>query len=104
MAGELRQVIGMTPDVYERAAPYLTVYSTGGAVNAAVAAAPLAGILQQASLDSDRPAQGIAYSIRAEAEGSNGAVFVRQAVVQVLLASPDPFQILAWGQGTSVQF
>jgi hypothetical protein len=90
----------MTADIYERVAPYLTVYSTGGVVNPAVAPVSLAGIIQQTSLDSQRPAQGIAYSIRAEAEGSNGAVFVREAVVQLLLASPSPFEILDWRQGT----
>jgi hypothetical protein len=76
--------------------PYLTVYSVGGVVNSAVASAPLAAILRKASLDSQRIAQGFAYSIRAEAEDPNGAVFVREAVVQVFLSGP--FQILDWRQ------
>jgi general secretion pathway protein K len=95
---ELQQVLGITADVYAKVVPYLTVYSTGGAVNSAVAAAPLAAILRQASLDSQRIAQGFVYSIRSEAEGTTGAVFVREAVVQVLLGSPRPFQILDWRQ------
>jgi hypothetical protein len=75
----LQQVLGMTPEIYKRVAPRLTIYAVG------------AGILFGA------PER--VYSIRAAAEGPNGATSVRQAVVQ--LRGGDP-QILVWRQGAGI--
>jgi general secretion pathway protein K len=72
---ELQQVLGMTPQVYERAAPYLTTYYPP--------APPM--FAEQAE----------AYSIRAEAKGAQGAAFVRVAIVQVEAGNS---QILYWRQ------
>jgi hypothetical protein len=40
------------------------------------------------------------YSIRAEARRSGGAMFVREAVVQMIQQEKTPVWILAWGQGS----
>ena len=56
---ELLQVLGMTPEIYERVAPYLTIYTTGGVVTPAVASAPLAQLLSKGGFESGPPAQGI---------------------------------------------
>jgi general secretion pathway protein K len=73
---ELRQVLGMTTAIYKQVAPYLTVYSVG--------AGALFGTPESV------------YSIRAEADGPNGAAFAREAIVQLIGATP--VQILVWRQ------
>jgi hypothetical protein len=69
----------MTADIYRRVAPDLTIHSTDDA---------------QAFFGS--PSR--TYSIRAKAEGPDGATFVREAVVRLrggFLAN-----LLVWRQGT----
>jgi general secretion pathway protein K len=97
---ELQQVLGMTPELYARVAPYLTIYSIG-VFNPDLAGERLARILRQASFNSQILASspGLAFSIRAEARGSRGAIFVREAVVQLNPEVTVPVQILAWRQG-----
>jgi general secretion pathway protein K len=110
--GELRQVLGMTTALYERLAPLLTVYSrreevdmmtaprevllsllgssTGEEVLAARQASPnMAGADTKVGI----------YRIRAEASTGSGALFVREAVVAVLGAPSQPFQIYDWRRG-----
>jgi general secretion pathway protein K len=72
---ELEQVLGMTPQVYERVAPYLTTYNPP---------AP--------TMFAEPPK---AYSIRAEAKCAQGATFVRAAIVQLEAGNS---QILSWRQ------
>jgi len=72
---ELEQVLGMTPQVYKRVAPYLTTYYP-----------PAPSMFAE-------PAE--AYSIRAEAKGAQGAAFVRAAIVQLEAGNS---QILYWRQ------
>ena len=98
---ELRRVLGMTPRIYEQVAPDLTVYSVAGAINPAVAGERLNGILRQVGVTSQSPitSSGAVYSIRAEAKGIHGAMFVREAVVQLILESVVPIRLLAWRQG-----
>lgn len=78
---ELQQVPGVTGPTYEALAPYLTVYS-------------IAGLAQP-------NAARVAYTIRAEARRPSGAVFVREAVVQLVPEEEIPALILAWRQGAS---
>jgi general secretion pathway protein K len=92
---ELRQVLGMNAEIYERVAPYLTLYSTTG-VNPDLAGERLTRILRRAGFKDFVDSQGIAYSIRAEAKSSDGAVFVRKAVVGLSLLKMPPVQILSW--------
>jgi hypothetical protein len=91
---ELRQVLGITPEIYGRVADYITVYSLapmseqGG----------LARFLLQAKMNSQplpNPPDA-AFSIHAESRRSSGAVFIRETVVQ-----PNPgwgSWILSWHQ------
>jgi general secretion pathway protein K len=103
---ELQQVLGMTKPVYERVAPYLTVYSTypvGIAINANLATQKLKEILAGAGMDSKYFVNESAtvYTVRAEAKGASGAVFVREAVVQTFPGSVAPARVLAWRQGST---
>jgi general secretion pathway protein K len=98
---ELQEVLGITPTIYQRVAPYLTIYSVAGEINPTSASDLVIGALQKAQLDEGYFVQfpGMAYSIRAEAKDSRGAVFVREAVVQLDREKPVPIRILAWRQG-----
>jgi general secretion pathway protein K len=100
---ELQQVIGMTPEIYARVSPYLTIYSIG-MINPALADARLTGILRRASFNSQILASspGLVFSVHAEAEGSSGAMFVREAVVQLDPEETVPVRLLAWRQGVPI--
>jgi general secretion pathway protein K len=99
---ELQQVLGMTPEIYERAAPDLTTYTANSVTATFPAAADkrLTRIVGQAGLNSASLASlpGLVFSIRAEAEDSSGAMFVREAVVQLIPNVIIPW-ILSWRQG-----
>ena len=94
---ELQQVLGVTKEIYDRVAPYLTVYSVGGAINPNVATAPMTKLIQQVSLNSQNIASsaGIAYSIRAEVSGANEEHVIREAIVQPSLQG-GPALVLSW--------
>lgn len=96
---ELRQVLGITPDLYNRVEPSVTVYSFGSAINQDVASEQLTETFRQAGIDSFVNTPGPAYSIRAEARRESGAVFVRGAVVQLVRELNDPVRFLVWRQG-----
>jgi general secretion pathway protein K len=102
---ELQQVLGITAEIYRRVAPELTIYSildySATARSSPATGDRLKGILRRAGLDSSLTnSPGLAFSIRAEAKSSNGAVFVREAVVQP--ASRKTRQrILSWREGRS---
>ncbi len=87
----------MTPGIYARVAPDLTIYSIG-AINQAVANERMAAILRRAGtqITDSGGGQEIAYSIRAAAKGPSGALFVREAVVEATGNQYNPLQILAW--------
>jgi hypothetical protein len=69
-------------------------------VNPILAGERLTQILRRAGFKDFVDSQGIAYLLRAEATGANGAVFIREAVVQLIpdLSAP---RILSWRQGKS---
>ncbi len=124
---ELEQVMGMTPDVYGKVAPALTVHSRRpgidpetaprevldalpGVVAAEIEAflagresAPEGGAIVTRSLIGvesfmSRSRKRI-YSLRAEVRTASGAVFVREAVVQLTRAPRSPYRFLAWTRG-----
>jgi general secretion pathway protein K len=98
---ELQQVIGMTPDIYARVAPDLTIYTIGAGINPTMAGGRLTGILRAAGFKYFVGSQGIlAYSIRAEAKGSDGAAFSREAVVRLNPDGSYPW-ISSWQQGAT---
>ncbi|MDJ0951186.1 MAG: type II secretion system protein GspK [Alphaproteobacteria bacterium] len=133
---QLRRVLGMTPELYARVAPAVTVYSGEDLVNPLTAPAAVLRALpgpdaadvddflqaRQAYVDArssaDRPAGDVdtaplaeaegyfepeldsnVFTIRAEARTGTGAVFVREAVVDIEVLEDRPFGIFAWRQG-----
>jgi general secretion pathway protein K len=96
---ELQRVFGMTPEIYEQVAPFLTLYSIGNTVNPDRADGRLTAALRRAGYNYFVTAPGTAYSIRAAATHASGAVFVREAVVQVMPDTPTPVRVLSWRQG-----
>ncbi len=125
---ELRQVKGMTHELYERVAPYLTVYSGRQQIDLLTAprqvlrAVPGIGagevealLAARARIDGPIPreplpvpvvarktfamSEKLPYTVRAEAQTQNGAAFVREAVVEVTRGADPAFRFLAWWQG-----
>ena len=120
--GELSRVLGMTPEVYARIAPLLTVLSRQAGVNAATAprevllALPMvtaeqvdAYLAQRAEARANKLpvpmfAAGAGYAagatqvwrVRAEVAMPDGVTFVREAVLRPSGDPQHPLSILAW--------
>ena len=92
---QLQQVLGMSNEIYERVAGYLTIYSVGNTINPDAADPKLASTLSNAGFKYFVESPGLAYAIRAEARTRDGAVFVREVVVQPVPDMITPM-ILAW--------
>ncbi len=125
---ELLHVLGMTPALYERMRPYVTVFSGAEAVDPLRASrlvlAAIPGMTDQliaafakagpdddptSNLDDETlteiepyliPSREVMYTILAEARTVGGGVFVREAVVELTGGPPRPFLIHAWRRGT----
>jgi len=97
---ELQQVLGMTPQIYELIRPDLTIYS-GGTVNPELAGDRLTAALRRSGFRNFVKSEGMAYSIRAVAKSSTGAIFEREATVQVLPGPSSLVRILTWQAGTT---
>jgi general secretion pathway protein K len=109
---ELKLVLGMTPQIYARIAPALTVYSKSPMIdpNVAPRAALLAyfgndaekadNLLGDRAVTVDTPAlpapTGHAYAITVETE-IGGRSFTRNAVVVLTGDADRPYFVLAWG-------
>jgi general secretion pathway protein K len=126
---ELQLVLGMSPELYRKLAPALTIYSRQAGVNTAVAQrAVLLAIpgvnrtmveqylaQRQSLLTADQKALPFAgagpfgigstglstYSARCEVKMPDGTVFVRQAVARLAPDPKRPMIVLAWGEGES---
>lgn len=126
---ELRQVLGMTPELFDTVAPALTVYARQRAPHAltapALVQAALAGqVLAQAEEAEDAEAgasdtppeltewpqplgesapvarsRAGVFSIHAEARSDGGAVFARDAVIRLGTGEDLPFALEGWWQG-----
>ncbi len=122
---ELRQVLGMTPEIYRAIAPALTVYSGKAQINPWFAPPQVLSVLP--GMDQDRlteylelrishrerdlppPAltgvnsalldqgESSVFRVYAEAPGTDGASVRLQAIVQVG-GGNEPYEILAWNQ------
>lgn len=147
---ELRQVFGMTPALFEAAAPALTVrarqrspheptasplvkaaLSGAGPITAggdselaalpedvgpeaegeeaevALAPVPLAGTGEgQTDLDVELPTRSRinVFTVHAEARVNSGAIFVREAVVEIGTGGELPYTLWSWKQGTRTLF
>ncbi len=128
MESELLGVLGMTPELYRRMRPYITIFSGAEAVDPLHASrlvlASIPGMNDQlieafakaepsddplASINDDRvfdiepylsPSREDMYTIRAEAKTAGGGLFVREAVIELTGAPRQPFQVFAWRRGT----
>lgn len=124
---ELRQVLGMSPELYRKLAPALTVYSRQAGVNAAIAPREVllaipgvdAGLVEQylqqrrdaiASGQKAPPFAGAsaflamssgspAYSVRSEARMADGTMFIREVVARLTQDPKRPIVVLAWNEG-----
>ncbi|MGH6929421.1 MAG: general secretion pathway protein GspK, partial [Dongiaceae bacterium] len=105
---ELLQVLGMTPDLFERVEPLVTVYSPRRDVNLATAPAAVLSVLpyltaervrtildqRTADLAGARRFRVIAVTVLVEAITADGARFIREAVLRRSAAGG--FDILKW--------
>lgn len=95
---DVQRVLGMTPEIYDRVAPYLTIHSPGNTVNPTVAQEVLVNSLRRVGFNYFVQSSGPAFLIRAEARHASGAVFAREAIVQPILGSLHPIRVLSWQQ------
>lgn len=125
---ELRLLLGMTPDLYDRLAPALTTFNGSAGVDPEVAPEAVLRALLPGHPDTvddillAREAQDPAaydaaldraalqrtfvarsshsvFTIRAAAHTPGGAIYVREAVVRIGGRSRNPFEVLAWRRG-----
>ena len=124
---EVQRVLGMTPEVYRRIAPSLTVYSGQPGINTSVAsrdvllAIPGANLgmveaflrQREEALLNNQPlptfaaagavsaASGTpsAYFIRSEVRMGEGSGFVREVVGRLNAGSAQQIRVLSWGEG-----
>lgn len=123
---EIKQVYGMTPDLFARLAPAITVYSRMPGFSSTLAPRQvllaIPGVtaaevddfmaLRRENLDTGvappafPPAtayaagrSGMIYNVRSEAALADGTVFVRKAVVRLKNDPKHPFGFLDWTEG-----
>lgn len=108
---ELMQVLGMSREIYDAVAPYVTVHSRRGRINFLTAPELLLAVIpnltpeQLDRIRADRAggarlerAQPDVVTVRAEAVTKGGGAFIREAVLQRTGEAEPPFQILDWRQ------
>lgn len=121
---QLQQVLGMTPDIYLRIAPLITVHSRQPGINTLVAPRGVLMAIPDVSPSQvdDYIAQrndslangqmpppfpagaafmsaGSVINVHAEARMADGAVFVREAVVSRSGEAKRPLEFLSWKEG-----
>jgi general secretion pathway protein K len=126
---ELTQVMGMTHQLYGQVAPYLTVYSERPQVDLLSAPREVLLAVpevlpveieyfleERARMEGPIPTRELQiptaprksfalseipiYTVRAQAHTESGAVFVREAIVELTQKADRPFRFHAWKQGT----
>jgi len=99
---ELRYVLGMTHELFERLAPYLTVHSSQNDVNLKYAPAWLFSVLTNTEreptetplVDDTQPAGP--FHITAWATSNRGARASVEAVLRIAPTGEEPYTILSW--------
>jgi general secretion pathway protein K len=104
---ELRLVLGLTPEIFGRILPHLTLFGPGSPSKTSadsVVAAALADLLVQERGPSafDPPPDILVARINAIAYGANHALATRQAVSRVGQLFSQGYQLLAWSDGAVV--
>jgi general secretion pathway protein K len=128
---ELRLVLGMTPALFARIWPFVTVYSRSAQINPLTAPAEVIGSLPgvgpdqadiyvaaRAALDVPQPSMlpGLigaerylaqrtsqTVTIRSESRTAHGGSFVREAVAVITRRPTAPYRLVAWRQGSIEQ-
>lgn len=124
---DLQRVLGMTPSLYARLGPYLTVHSRQSGIHPMYAAPEILRALpgateeqvaaylaqRDAAIASGAPVppfpaaaafaagESSAFQIRAEARGPAGAVFVREAIVRLTGNLRQPPIFMIWREGSA---
>lgn len=125
MLDELRYVLGMGPDLFEKIRPYLTLYSGKSGVNPQFAPAELLSALDGGAVDATGGLEGQddaeldvdpedalsgslvntavrgVFHITVEAEATNGAAAALEVVVNTASAKGMPYSILSWREVAS---
>lgn len=110
---ELRYLPGMSQALYDRLAPYVTVFSGRGGLNLEYAPPALVAALTGAEIpaveagdagDSPGAPRNGTFHVYASASGSSGAIAAIEAVVQISRTSKAPFTILDWREPPRAQF
>ena len=123
---ELQRVLGMSPELYSRLAPALTIYSRQPGINPMFASRQvllaIPGInpamveqfllQRQDALATGQPVPPLAgassfssssgfsaYSVRSEARMADGTAFVRQTIVRLTPDPKRPVLVLTWSEG-----
>ena len=117
---ELNQVYGVTPALLSRMRPYLSVYSGLEGFDASIASPALIALLRSGIERSGGSLGGLAefndsialpamfvvaspqrfFGVRVEARGIAGAVFVREAVLDLGFRQSPDYSFLRWTRGT----
>jgi general secretion pathway protein K len=123
---ELRRVLGVTPELFRRVAPLITVHSRQRGVDPDVAPSDVLAVLsvvddpatasasppETSGRAPDRQLRGQvrqsqstsrerAFTIKAEARTTGGGVFVRQAIVELTGNRDQPITVHQWEQARS---
>jgi general secretion pathway protein K len=110
---ELKYLPGMSQVRYDCLAPFVTVYSGSGALNAEYAPPALVAAITGAELPADsndaRDSKGTGprngtFHVYASAAGTSGAIAAIEAVVEIGRTSKSPFTILDWREPPRAEF
>lgn len=103
LVNELRLVLGMTPELFRRLEPLVTVHARQRAIDPGVAPAELVALLRgeaarvPPAFVMGSPRQ--VFAIRAVGRTASGATFVREAIIRVTRDRTKPPIVLAWRRG-----
>jgi general secretion pathway protein K len=102
---ELEQVLGMTASIYRRIAPDLSVHAITS-ILPTTADRRLVAIVRRAGFEpvSLQASPRAAFSIKATARSANGGIFVRHAIVQLVIPTTGAYispLVLSWEQAGS---
>jgi len=105
---EVSLVLGVTPEIYNRIKPYITVYAQDIGVNTKLAASVVKNAVQniigtsnseETSSDYISSTGGLIYTLRAKATDPGGLSTVFTAIVRLQRGNSfEPFTILGWKQ------
>jgi general secretion pathway protein K len=99
---ELRYVLGMTPELFERLAPYLTVFSSRSDVNLKYAPSWLFSALTNSEREADsnlaiKDTQSAGpFHILAWATSNSGSRASLEAVLSIAQTDEQPYRMLSW--------